>query len=163
MSHPFYPSMGDSRPWARKMFGDAELGDARNTRRLVKMAASIAKRPAGRVTQVFENAAEQQAAYNWLENDRVDGTDVLRTMGRALTRQCLDAGLRRVFIAGDGSSIRVTDTHDQKGTGRVGSAKAKGRGFEVMSGLAMDPHGTPIDLAWQRYWARTGKLKRESH
>lgn len=127
------------------------------------MAAGIAKHPAGRVTQVFNDEAEQQAAYNWLENPRVHGANVVRAMGLATASQCVDAGLQRVYVAGDGSSIRVTDRRGVKGTGRVGTKKAKGRGFEVLSGLAIDPSGTPIGLISQRYWARTGKLKGKSH
>lgn len=163
MSHPFSPSLGDSGPWADATFSNISVGDARNTRRLVKLAKAVAKRPAGRVTQVFDKDADRQAAYGLLENKDVRAADILRGLGETTARQCVQAGLRRVYVAGDGSSIRVTDRKGSKGTGRVGTSQAKGRGFEVMSGVAIDADGTPIGLCWQSYWARTGALKKKSH
>ena len=163
MSHPFSPSLGDSCAWAAATFSGSSLGDARNTRRLVKIAAAVSKRPAGRVTQVFEKDADRQAAYGLLENKRVLAADILRGLGETTAQQCVAAGMPRVYVAGDGSSIRVTDRMGTKGAGRVGTKQAKGRGFEVMSGLAIDPLGVPLSLFSQTYWARTGALKKKSH
>jgi Transposase DNA-binding/Transposase DDE domain len=163
MSHPFSLSLGDSRAWADATFSGSPLGDARNTRRLVKIAAAVSRRPAGRVTQVFEKDADRQAAYGLLENERVRAADILRGLGETTAQQCVTAGMPRVYVAGDGSSIRVTDRKGTKGSGRVGTTQAKGRGFEVMSGLAIDPDGVPRSLCWQSYWARTGALKKKSH
>ena len=163
MNQPLSPSLGDSRAWAAATFSGNSLGDARNTRRLVKIAEAVARHPAGRVTQVFEKDADRQGAYGLLENERIRAADILRGLGETTAQQCVAAGMPRVYVAGDGSSIRVTDRNGTKGAGRVGTTQARGRGFEVMSGLAIDPDGVPRSLCWQSYWARTGPLKKKSH
>jgi len=56
--------------WAKKTFGDTELGDERRTARLVAMAAQLARTPGGTVGQVFTEDAERQGAYDFLESRR---------------------------------------------------------------------------------------------
>ena len=109
MNQPLSPSLGDSRAWAAATFSGNSLGDARNTRRLVKIAEAVARHPAGRVTQVFEKDADRQGAYGLLENERIRAADILRGLGETTAQQCVAAGMPRVYVAGDGSSIRVTD------------------------------------------------------
>jgi len=64
-------------------FGHAELGDSRRTARLVRMAASLAERPGGKVLEVFRSNAEQQGAYDFLSNERIRGADLLAAMRSA--------------------------------------------------------------------------------
>jgi Transposase DNA-binding len=54
----------EAREWAYSEFGRAELGDARRTGRLVSMAAAAARRPGGKVLDVFRSSAERQGAYD---------------------------------------------------------------------------------------------------
>lgn len=152
--------MADPKDWSHRMFGRASLGDPRNTRRLCAMAANAARSPGGRVTQVFREDAARQGAYRLLQNDAVRTHRVSEAMSAGTVRTCVEAGLQKFYVAGDGSSIRVADAGDRKGTGRIGS-KGKARGFEVMSGLAMAPDGTPVGLCAQTFWARRGPRARE--
>ena len=71
--------------WATSTFGDAALGDARRTARLVEIAAGVSERPNGRVTQVFEGA-EREAAYRLLENRAVVADEVQQAAFRAGAR-----------------------------------------------------------------------------
>ncbi len=71
--------------------------------------------------------------------------------------------MKSVYVVLDGSSIRIHDPEGEKGTGRVGSAKKKGRGFEVVSAIVLDDQGVPHGVANQIYWARTGVLRRKDH
>ena len=48
--------------WAEEVFGDAELGDIRRTRRLVGMSTAAGRRPSGRLSDVYDSAAERQGA-----------------------------------------------------------------------------------------------------
>jgi len=88
--------------WAEKEFGDAELGDVRRTARLVGMAASAFCRPAGRVTEVFRTDSERQGAYDFLENEEVEASEVLAATVRASVRRV--AGQAHAFVAIDGTS-----------------------------------------------------------
>lgn len=49
--------------WSQLELGTAKLCDGRRTQRLVEIAAEAAEYPAGRITAVFENEAEREAAY----------------------------------------------------------------------------------------------------
>ena len=59
-------------------FGDAELGDARRSRRLVQMAAGVLRRPGGTIASVYDTLAEQCAAYDFVENEAIDPCAMLR-------------------------------------------------------------------------------------
>jgi hypothetical protein len=48
-----------AQDWAYEEFGHASLGDARQTARLVRTAASLAEEPGGKVLTVCRSNAEQ--------------------------------------------------------------------------------------------------------
>ncbi|OJT16960.1 hypothetical protein BO221_46915 [Archangium sp. Cb G35] len=73
-----------ARVWAQQEFGRAQIGDDRRTQRLVEMAAHVALRPAGKLTQVWEEGAEREGAYRLVENEAV----VARDMASAAHRKC---------------------------------------------------------------------------
>ena len=52
-----------AKAWAEKEFGKAALGDARRTKRLVEVAASVATQPSGTVTGTFRRTDEREGAY----------------------------------------------------------------------------------------------------
>ncbi|WP_394827947.1 transposase DNA-binding-containing protein [Pendulispora albinea] len=107
----------DAREWAYEEFGHAELGDARRTARLVRMTASLAARPGGRVLEVFRSSAEQQAAYDFLSNEKVRSEDLLAAVRSATVRRCADESWVHVVV--DGTSLRLTDWKREKGFGGV--------------------------------------------
>jgi hypothetical protein len=76
------------RWWAREEYGHAELGDPRRTNRLVRMAASLAERPGGKILDVFRSNAEQQGAYDLLSNVRVTREAMLAAAETATLRRC---------------------------------------------------------------------------
>jgi len=72
-----------AREWAYEEFGHADLGDSRRTARLVRMAASLEKKPGGKVLTVFRSNAEQQGAYDLLGNEHVRGDAMLAAVEAA--------------------------------------------------------------------------------
>lgn len=141
------------RTWAEGCFGRAELGDARRTRRLVAMAESAARTPAGRVTEVFRDAGARQGAYDLLEHDSVSAGAVSDALFEATARSAHDQD--HVLIAVDGGSLTLTERRDgSKGFGAIGPISCGARGLKVMSALALRPDGVPIGLVDQVWWAR---------
>jgi hypothetical protein len=134
------------------MFGDARLGDARRTARLVKMAARAAENPGGKLSDVFGSARELDAAYDLVESEHVLPAAIGEAQGRATARRCLDWPYVRVAV--DGSSLQLTDHGRKKGFGSVGTRKAGARGLKVISALAVDPNGVTLGLLSQVWWAR---------
>lgn len=144
--------MADPHGWAVEEFGHSALGDMRRTRRLVEMAATVALRPGGKVTDVFRDAAAREAAFRLLENDAVDPGEVARSAHVATATRA--RGERFVWVPIDGSSLNVTDHAGTKGLGIVGARSIGASGLCVMSAIAVSPSGVPIGLCGQRFWAR---------
>ena len=116
------------------------------------MAAGIVMRPAGTVTDVFDDAADREGAYRFLSNEAVSPQALTGAMCDASARQC--AAHRRVFIAVDGSSLSLPDAQGIRGLGGVGAWKDFGRGLQVITALALQEDGTVLGVCEQHWWAR---------
>lgn len=75
-----YTSEKSATAWAQEEFGQANLGDARRTKRLISMAASASQFPSGKLTEVFQASADRQGAYKLVENEAVDGEAIAEAM-----------------------------------------------------------------------------------
>jgi hypothetical protein len=147
-----YASQTESN-WAAEEFGGAHLGDRRRTRRLVAVAAGVLARPAGRVTEVFDDAADREGAFRLLENEDASADAIAEAAAAASVRRA--AGQAFVFAPVDGTSLQITDEQGDKRLGLVGPRRMKSSGLQVMSAIAVAPDGAPIGMLAQRYWART--------
>ncbi len=147
---------GEQARWAEQSFGHTELGDGRRTKRLVRMATRAAQTPGGKVSEVIENAAELQGAYDFLETGHVAPAAMLKALGKATL--CMGSGEPYMFASVDGSSVKLTDRARTKDFGSIGSHGS--RGLKVISALALTPDGVPIGLCAQTWWARTDSKKR---
>ncbi|HXS15600.1 MAG TPA: IS4 family transposase [Polyangiaceae bacterium] len=139
--------------WAFEEFGDADLGDARRSRRVVALAASMALKPGGRVTAVVTHSAEREAAFRLLRNPAVDEAELARSSHLAtLARLGND---KHFLVAVDQTGLTVTDTGATKGFGRTGS-KPHGqlRGLQVMTAMAVREDGSCLGLCAQKWWCR---------
>src|SRR3954465_11681126 len=143
----------NGQAWASEEFGLAELGDERRVKRLVKVAAEAMNQPAGKVTAVFEGAAEREGTFRLLENEAIAPEAIARAAHRAAARR--GAKEPYVFVAVDGSSLNLVDHKRAKGLGVVGARFVGATGLQVMSALAISPKGVPLGLCGQKYWART--------
>lgn len=139
-----------ARSWAHDEFGDAALGDQRLADRLCEMAATVARRPAGKLTRVFATGAAREAAYRFVENDRVDPAAILAAHQAATGHRA--AAHPFVYVAIDQSAVQITD-RTGKGFGPVGR-KDFGAGVQAMSALALAPTGEPLGLAALDVWTR---------
>lgn len=116
------------------------------------MAGAVARRGAGRVSEVFVRPAERQAAYDFLEHDSVDVGRVQRALGEACLRQC--ARFKCVYVVLDGTSLTLTDTAVSKDFGSIGTQEHGARGLKVLNTLALDAMGVPIGVPTQIWWTR---------
>lgn len=139
--------------WAHEEFHGAELADPRWRRRLVSVAAQAARRPGGKVSEVFVKSAERQGAYGLLETDAVEASAVSAAMFEATAKRCATEAF--VFCAVDGSSLALTDLGSTKGFGSVGARRMGARGLKVISALALSAQGVPLGLSGQVWWARS--------
>jgi hypothetical protein len=145
--------------WAEAEFAGAEFGDPRRRRRLIDVAAGVARAPAGRVSQVFRESKKREGAYRSLESKRIQSDEIKR----AALQSCLERTAKHqyFFVPVDGSSLTLTDRGGKFGFGRVGTEKFLSRGVEVMTAIGLDPKGTPLGFCGQEYWTRGKELTKK--
>jgi hypothetical protein len=148
--------MHEAQEWAERQFGHAELGDVRRTRRLVKLAAEVIRRPSGIVSQTCETSASREGAFRFLENPGVRSRAVQDAIFERTARDCGRQGT--VFVPVDATSLSIEDDDGSKGLGRVGPRG--GCGLHAVTALAVARNGTPLGIAAQELWVRTGRSKR---
>ncbi|GAC1528956.1 MAG: IS4-like element ISLpn4 family transposase [Polyangiales bacterium] len=141
----------DPREWCQEQFASADFGNVSRARRASLMLRRALESPGGRLTDVFFDAAEQQAAYNFVEGS---------TPPEAITRALADATLRQladepfVFVPVDGTSLSLTDKSGSKGFGSIGKRVFPTRGLKVIDALAVRRDGTTLGLLDLQWWAR---------
>jgi hypothetical protein len=140
------------RQWSLETFGRADLGDARRTHRAVRLAATAAERPNGRISSVFLSKREQEAAYDFVENEHIPPEAIAEAVSRATARASADCEL--VFVPVDGTSLKLWDGTGKKDFGRIGSRVNNATGLKVINALALTSAGVPIGLCSQTYWCR---------
>lgn len=139
--------------WAKRQFGQVELGDVRRNARLLHIAASACERPSGRVSAVFDKDKDEQAAYDFVESKHVEVEELVSGIAAATALQC--KGEPYVVVPTDGTSISVVDRKGDTDLGRIGSDNNGGRGMKVIDALAVAPDGVPIGLLGLTWWARS--------
>lgn len=142
----------EAEAWAEEQFGNAALGDARRTARLVRIGARAAERPSGKLSEVFQSSRELDAAYDFVERDHTTIDRIQQAVAERTARACVAAS--RVRIAIDGSSANLADGTGEKGFGRVGTDTAGAHGLKVISALAVGADGVPVGILAQSWWAR---------
>lgn len=138
--------------WAMAQFGDTNLGDSRRTARLVRLATFAARSPAGTVTGVFDDDAERQGAYDFLENPHIEAAALELGVGHAAAQSCGKES--RILVAIDGSSLTFVDRTGERGLGAIGSYSAGARGLKVITALAISDKGVPLGILRQVTWRR---------
>ena len=155
-------TFGEAGAWAEREFGGARLGDRRRTRRLVKVAAGLARCPSGTLPSALRHWKELKGAYRLFSNQeaaihpallethcQADAGEVPHQPGEYLLiedRTCLDY-----------SGHRAT-----RGLGRIGNDR--GMGFLLHTTLAVKVEAEAavrvVGLLGQSCWARTGSSAR---
>jgi len=153
--------------WAAVEFGDAELGDRRRDRRLVRMATTLAQNPHGTLPGSFRRWPEAKAAYRLLEQPDVTYDRVIAPHIGRVRADCRDG---EYLLLEDTTSLDFTSHLAAQDLGRIGDDG--GRGLFLHSTLALkverwneqhEPEVTVEGLLDQRWWARTtptGRKKR---
>jgi len=98
--------------WAREQFSHSDLANSQSTQRLVRMATTVAVRPAGCVSKVFTSAADSQGAYDFLENQRFDYEPLQQAVCTATLEACEHESI--VFVPVDGSVLLLKDKYAKR-------------------------------------------------
>ena len=130
-------------PTLSSEFGDADLGDARLTRRLSSLADRLAARPAESFPKALDGA-ELEAAYRFFGNDQVTPEAILAPHFRQSARRA--AALPRVVVAHDTTASEFGGSAKRQGLGHL--IRPSAQGFFGHFSLAMSADGAraPVGL-----------------
>lgn len=141
--------------WATREFEETETGDARRTARLVQMAAQVAARPGGKLTQVFSEPAARQAAYKLLEKKHVQQLALVRAAAASAWKRVQGEKLALVAVDGCTLTLPAAQVGDGKGYGPVGTAGVKAAGVEASNAVLVSLKGSVVQgVVGQALWVR---------
>lgn len=136
--------------WAWTEFGEANLGDARRTERLVSLATTLGAQPTASLPAACADWAELKAAYRFFDNAAVTPEAVLASHVAA-TRARL-AAVPTILAVQDTTELDYTGHPATKGVGFLNDTKHQG--LLVHSTLAFTPERLALGLLAQQVWTR---------
>jgi hypothetical protein len=139
------------QPWIEEELHTADLGDARLNERFKLLLERMSGKPSLKFPALCQGRAEVQAAYRFLDNERVDAPGVLAPH-RAATLDRIRAH-SVVIVAQDATQIEVTRKHERMaGAGPLDDAARLG--FHSHTLLAVTPERLPLGVVGVEVWAR---------
>jgi hypothetical protein len=160
------PDQGlESGHWAENEFGGAPLGDARLSKRLVRVAEDKADAPGRAYSGVAKGDWPKVKAYYRMidqpEESAVSMPNILAPHRERTVRRMM--GQRTVLCIQDGSDLNYTNLDQCEGLGELGSNQtgAKSRGLYLHSTFAVAPNGLPLGVLHAQCIAPEGKSEEE--
>ena len=148
--------------WAEAQFGAARLGDARRTRRLVKVASALAEHPCGVMPCAMPTWAELKAAYRLFGEDDVTHERITEPHRLRASQACRAPG--EYLLVEDTTDLDFSSHYMTQDLGWTGDGG--GRGMYVHTTLALrierwtpqdEPEVSILGLPGQRVWRREEK------
>lgn len=147
--------MLNARKWLRQdiggEFADAQLGDARRTDRLQRIARAAAQRPGYGFPKMVKSDVELEGVYRFLSNEAVESGDVLKPHVAATMKRARQAPTCLI--------VHDTTEFDFKGDTRegLGFTNSKNPGFYAHFALAVLPGEArlPLGVCGLEHFVRT--------
>lgn len=138
--------------WAEQEMGGADLGDARRSRRLVRLVERLAEQPSLSIPAACTAAAEIKAAYRLLSHDAVGWSDILAPhLKNSLQRMNAEP----VVLCLQDTTELDFNGQDIQGLGPL-SYEAQ-RGMYLHATYAVSPTRVPLGVLDAWMWARQPK------
>ena len=117
-------------------FANAELGDKRRTRRLVRTADLMSRRPGGTLPQKLRNPKDLRAFYRLMNCDEVTHEAILEPHRRATLKTIAEMA-STVLVLHDATELDFTSHRSLEDLGQIGNGNH--RGYITQNSLAVDP------------------------
>lgn len=151
--------------WAEAVFGSVQLGDARRTRRAVRIGATMAAQSEKTLPQAMGGWAELKAVYRLLSDPCVTHAALTAPHGEATRRQCCEPG--EYVLVADTTQLDFTTHRSVKGLGRIGNDGGQGLIVHTTVALRLGAVGNNSVVAprllglWdQQVWTRRAGARR---
>lgn len=143
-----------SLEWVTQEFADADLGDKRLDRRLLKTAEQLAKSPASPINEACGAWASTQAAYRLFNNPKASTPGILKPHWEATAQRMADCG-GPVLVMQDTVFFSYGTHVKTRGLGPIGKSNAAhDQGLIMHNALAFTTAGVPLGIVSQSIWAR---------
>lgn len=148
----------DFSDWARREFGEAELGDKRITDRLVKIAERKGARPGQSNARIFDNDwTETMGYYRFVEHPNVEAINmesILKPHRQRTIRRMKACGT--VLCIQDTTDLNYSSNSNCEGLGVIGKnqTSTESRGLRLHSTLVTDDAGIPLGVLRTDCYAR---------
>ena len=136
--------------WAQEELGGVNLGDARRSRRAVRLLAGFMGAPEGSIPRATKGWVGAKAAYRFFDNDAVEPEAIYKQHRQSVIRRA--RGEPVVLAIGDTTQLDYTTHLNTTGTGPLGDVDH--HGLLVQPSLAVTPQRVPLGLVGQHIWAR---------
>jgi hypothetical protein len=141
--------------WVEHELGEADFGDVRLTKRLLKVGEDLSLRPQVPINHASEDWAATKAAYRLFSNERVSSEELFSVHRK---RTCERLSQEEVVLAIQDTTYLNYNTREKcEGLGYIGEENLKG--VIIHNTLAVTPLGLPLGLLEQKKYTRL-KLKR---
>lgn len=139
------------QPWVREELATADCGDQRLDERFRLLVDRMSQKPSLKFPAACRGRAEIQAAYRFLDNDRVDAATVLAPHRDATLQRIRQHAV--VIVAQDTTEIDITRKQERMlGAGPLGDDAR--RGFFNHALLALTPDKLVLGIVDATIWAR---------
>ena len=144
--------ISDVHSWSENTFGKCALGDARRTKRLVKMAASLAASIGQSVVKSIDDESQVEGAYRLLRNAQVRSEDIAEGGFLATAARVKDKGT--LLALEDTTSLNFRHGVAEE-LGYIGPPSQKKKGMQVHSVLLLNARSKEtLGLIEQSRWLR---------
>ncbi|MBE9105485.1 hypothetical protein IQ229_11190 [Nostoc cf. edaphicum LEGE 07299] len=136
--------------WAESELQQADLGDARRNKRLVRIVEDLASQPASSVPQACGDIAATSAAYDFWNSPYFQPSDIRNAQIKSTIERIKE---HQVILAiQDTTNIDLTDHPATSGLGYLDHRKSSG--LKVHSTFAATIKGVPLGIINQQVWSR---------
>jgi len=149
----------DTAKWAQLIFGQANLGDPRRTKRLVQLTSDLAENVSSSIVKACSSSAKIEAAYRFVRNEKISPDDI----ANAGFKHTCEIIKERPLVLAIQDTTGLTFKH--KVTDELGDVccsknkNSKTRTLYAHSTLVLDAHTEQsIGLANQYYYYRNKKV-----
>lgn len=118
------------------------------------MALALLRHPHASLLKSMECPAQREGGYRFLRNKRLPTDGLEKSRGLACIDE-IDACGGDVLIVVDQTSFHLPDHTGTRDFGSVGNRSTDARGVHLMSAIALDAEGTPLEMLYQDYWTRS--------
>jgi hypothetical protein len=143
----------DTEEWANNLFQNAELGDERRTKRLIKISHQMASNTGSSIVKASGSQASIEGAYRFLRNNNIEADDIASA---GLSSLLPELKLSNTMLALEDTSTLCYRHNVTKELGHTGAYKqSSSKGMLAHTVLMVDAETEhTIGLAAQHRWCR---------